>query len=66
MPARALAEDAMNADVTEVRALVIATAEAHTVLTLVWAPAAPTAPSVSRVDGVMAAEAAADNALNPE
>ena len=33
MTAQALAEDAMNADATEVQALVIATAEASSVLT---------------------------------
>jgi hypothetical protein len=40
-----------------------ATAEARTALTLVQAPAAPAA---SRVDSIMAAEAAADNAMNAD
>ena len=51
----------MNADETEVEAQVTATAEARTALTLVQAAAA-----ASRVDSVMAAEAAADNAMNAD
>ena len=56
------AEDAMNADGAEVEALVTATSEAHTLLTLVRAPPPP---SASRVGGAMITEATADIAMNP-
>ena len=59
MAAEALAEDAMNADVTEVQALVIATAEARTLLTLVQVAAG----AVSRVDSALIAKAAASDAM---
>ena len=41
MAAEAATEDAMNADGTEAEALVTATSEAHTVVTLVQAAPAP-------------------------
>jgi hypothetical protein len=52
----------MNADVSEVQALVIAAAEARIVLTLVQLAAG----AVSRVDSAMAAQAAAEDAMNTD
>ena len=65
MVAAETADDAMNANGAEAEALVTATTVASTVPTLVRAPTAPSA-SRTRVDSVMAAEAAAEDAMNAD
>ena len=59
MVAEAAADNALNADAIEVEAYVPTTAEVRTALTLVQAAAA-----ASRVDSIIAAEAATDNELH--
>ena len=59
MAAQATTNNALNADATKVEAFVPATKEARIALTLVQAAVA----SASRVDSIMVAEAAADNAI---
>ena len=63
MAVEAAADRAMNADATEAEAYVTTIAEASTALTLLQAATAPSA-SRTRVDSVLTAEAAADDAMS--
>ena len=62
MTAEEAADNAMNPDATEAEKQVTASAEAHTVLTLVQAAAA----APSRVDNVMVVHAVAEDAMNAD
>ena len=62
MVAEAIADNAMNADATEVQALVTTTAEANTALTLAQAAVA----SPCRAESIIVAEALAEDAMNAD